>query len=63
MTASKTTKADEEYERLMKLLDIGLDAVRSGDGDGAIMALEAATKVADALPEKPEVICLPDRSR
>lgn len=53
------SKEDEDFERLMKLLDVGIEAVRAGDGDGAIMALEAATKVADALPKKPDVICLP----
>ncbi len=46
----------------MKLLDVGLEAMRAGDDDGVVMALEAATKVADAMPKKLEVILLPDQT-
>lgn len=51
---------DKEVDRIMQLLDIGLDAVKKGDGDAAAMALEEAHKSAKRLPQK--VICLPDRS-
>lgn len=52
--------ADDEYDRIMKLLDVGINAVRNDDGTGAIMALEAALKSAEKLPQ---VIHLPDQSR
>lgn len=54
---------DAEFDRIMKLLDIGLEALRTGDGDGAEMALDEALKVAKALPQKPVIIVLPDRTK
>ncbi|WP_065755249.1 hypothetical protein [Bradyrhizobium paxllaeri] len=51
---------DREVDRIMALLDVGLDAVKKGDGDVAVMALEEAYASAKRLP--PKVICLPDRS-
>lgn len=54
--------ADAEADRLMKMLDMALDAVRGGDGDAALLALMEAEETANRLPKKaspPEVICLP----
>jgi len=49
-----STEADPDdlFERLMKLLDVGLDALREGDGDGTILALKEAVKTAEQLPKK-----------
>lgn len=52
------TSTDKEADRLMKLLDVGLDALRQGDGDGTLMALEEALKTAKAMPQKPNIIHL-----
>lgn len=52
--------ADQEFERLMKLLGAATDAMRNGDGDAALMATAEALKTARRLPQK--AICLPDRS-
>ena len=51
---------DKEFDRMMQLLDIGLAALKRGDGDMTLMALRETEKVARSLPTK--VICLPDRS-
>lgn len=53
---------DDEVNRIMGLLDIGIKAVRAGDGDVALMAAKAAHDSALRLPQKPGVICLPDLS-
>lgn len=51
--------SDDEYDRVMKLLDVGMAALKSGDGDGTIMALNAATEAAKRMPKRlPNVICL-----
>lgn len=55
--------ADEEFERLSKLLDVGLDALKKDDFLGAELALKEAAESAQRLPKKPEVICLPDLSK
>lgn len=54
-----------EADRLEKLLDAALDALRDEDDDVALMALDEALKEANRLPKKdvPPVICLPDESR
>jgi hypothetical protein len=49
--------ADEIADRIMQMLDVGLDAIRSGDDLGCLLAVQEAHKVANTLP-----ICLPDRS-
>lgn len=54
---------EDEYDRLMALLDAGLAALKNDDYDGAGMALKAACDSADRLPKRPVVICLPDRSK
>ena len=54
--------ADAEAERLMKMLDAALEAVREGDGDAVLLALKEAEETAGCLPKKadpPDVICLP----
>ena len=54
--------ADAEAERLMKMLDMALEAVRDGNGDAALLALMEAEDTANRLPKKaspPDVICLP----
>lgn len=55
--------ADDEEDRLMKLLDVAINAVRQDDEVGALMALEAGLKSARNLPQKPQVFYLPDQSR
>lgn len=57
-----TRTADEEADRLMALLDVGLEQVRRGDGQSAILALQEALRTAERMPKKTGVICLPDRS-
>lgn len=54
--------SEDAADRLMKMLDVGLEALRNGDGDGTLLALSEAQKIADALPKRADVICLPDRS-
>lgn len=54
--------ADEEFDRLMALLDVGLEQVRRGDGQSAVLALQEALQTAERLPKKAGVICLPDQS-
>lgn len=54
--------ADEEADRLMQLLDVGIDAVRKGDGQMALLALQEGLKTAERLPKKGDSICLPDLS-
>ena len=44
---------DDEVDRLMSLLDVGIAAVRKGDGDVALMAVKAAHDSALRLPQKP----------
>ena len=58
--AERKLTADEEIDRLMQLLDVGIKAVRAGDGDAALMAVKEAHESAKRLPMKP--IVLPDRS-
>lgn len=56
------TPTDATADRLERMLDIALAAVRAGDGDAALMALAEAEETAKRLPGKanpPEVICLP----
>jgi hypothetical protein len=47
--------ADTTADRIIKMLDVGIAAVRQGDGLGALLAVQEAHKVAATLP-----ICLPD---
>lgn len=54
--------ANDEADRIMRLLDIGIDSARKGDFQMAELAAKAALDVAKAMPKKPDVICLPDRS-
>jgi hypothetical protein len=54
--------ADEEADRLMQLLDVGIDSMRRGDGEMAVLALKEGLKTAKRLPKKDGVICLPDQS-
>lgn len=54
--------ANEEADRILKLLDIGIEAVRAGDGDMALLILQESLATAQRLPQKPGVIYLPDRS-
>lgn len=59
------SEADEAADKIMDLLDIGLKAMRAGDGDVALMAVKEGLKVAKTLPQKDGtvgVITLPDRS-
>lgn len=57
---SKAT--NDECDRLMRLLDVGLDALRNDDPQIAEMALKSALDSANRLPKK-SVIELPDRSK
>jgi len=52
--------ADDDADRLAQLLDVGLQALKKGDGVGAELALKEALESAQKLPQR--VICLPDRS-
>jgi hypothetical protein len=56
---------DAEFDRLMKLLDLGINAVRAGDGDTALMAAAEGVKSAEKLSElsHKKVICLPDQTK
>lgn len=54
--------ADDEADRLMQLLDVGLDQLRKGDDRMALLAVQEALKSAERLPRERDVICLPDRS-
>lgn len=54
--------ANEEADRLMALLDVGLVQLRKGDGQSAILALQEALQTAERMPKKADVICLPDQS-
>jgi hypothetical protein len=47
-------EAERGADRMMVLLDIGLDAVRGGDGDAALLALQEALATAETLPKKLE---------
>jgi hypothetical protein len=59
-----TRAADQEYDRLMQLLDVGLTELRKGDGQTTVMVLEEALKTAERRPNKSDaVIHLPDQSR
>jgi hypothetical protein len=51
-------RQDAICDRIMQLLDVGIAALRNGDGDGALMAAMEADKTAKSL-----AICLPDRSK
>lgn len=57
------TTADEEADRLMQLLEVGIDEVRRGDGQMALLALKEALKTAERIPKKGGAICLPDRPK
>ncbi len=46
------SKVDEQVDRLMRLLDIGLEALKEGDDDASIMALAEGLKTAKELPQK-----------
>ncbi len=48
---------------MLAILDAGLAALRAGDEDTALMALKAATDVAEKLPKKQSVIGLPDQTK
>lgn len=48
----KQKRADEAADRLMQLLDIGLEALKGDDPDTAIMALAEGLKTAHSLPQK-----------
>lgn len=52
------TAQDEAVDRIMKMLAVGITAVKSGDDLGVLLAVQEAHKVATSLP-----ICLPDRSQ
>lgn len=54
--------ANDEADRLLNLLDIGLEQLRKGDGDSTLLALQEALKTAERMPKKADVICLPDQS-
>lgn len=47
---AKTT--DEEADRLIALLDLGLAKLRNGDAETAVLALKEALESADRLPKK-----------
>lgn len=55
--SSTQSAADIAADRIMQMIDIGIAAVRKGDGLGALLAVKEAHKIATTLP-----ICLPDRS-
>lgn len=55
-------EVDREVDRLMELLRVGTEAVRRGDGDSALLAVQEALATAKRLPQKPDVIALPDQS-
>lgn len=58
--------SNDAADRLEKLLDVAIAALRSDDEDSTLMALDEALKTAESLPRKdavPCVICLPDQSR
>lgn len=57
-----TKTADEEADRLLALLDVGLQQLRKGDGQSAVLALQEALQTAQRMPKKADVICLPDQS-
>lgn len=61
MNDAKRT-ANDEADRLMTLLDVGLQELRKGDGQSAILALQEALQTAERMPKKASVICLPDQS-
>lgn len=44
------TKQDQAADRIMQMLDVGIAAIRSGDGIGALLAIQEAHKVATELP-------------
>ena len=58
------TTANDEADRIMRLLDIGIAAVRADDGATALMAVKEAYETAERMPRKPsaDAIPLPDRS-
>lgn len=54
--------ANEEADRLLNILDVGLAQLREGDSQSAILALQEALQSAERIPKKAGVICLPDQS-
>ncbi len=46
------SEADKQVDRLEQLLDVGLAALRGGDDQAAILALQEAMKTAESLPQK-----------
>ena len=44
------TKADEQTDRLEQLLDVGLAALKGGDDESALLALQEALKTIEAIP-------------
>lgn len=47
-------KANAAADRLIQLLDIALAAIKKGDGDTALMALEEGIKAHEPLKKKAE---------
>jgi len=43
---------DKEVDRIIRLMDVGIEAVRNGDGDAAVMAAKEALETAQRLPKK-----------
>jgi hypothetical protein len=43
---------DKECDRLMKLLDVGLDQLKAGDDTAALLCLKEALESAQRLPKK-----------
>lgn len=48
-------EADREADRLLKLLDVGLKAMKHGDDDFVMMVLKETLASAERLPKKDDV--------
>lgn len=59
---SRPLTVDEEADRLIALLDVGIDAAKVGELDIAELVAREALESAKRLPKKSEAICLPDHS-
>jgi Tfp pilus assembly protein PilF len=46
------SETDKQVDRLEQLLDVGLAALKGGDDQAALLALQEALKAADSLPKK-----------
>ena len=55
--------SEDAADRLLRLLDIALGEMRSGDGESACLVLKEAEETARRMPKKNDVICLPDLTR